>query len=555
MIKDFGQKIGGARKDLWKERGLGWADTETMSEEEKEKYICKDQIWPKYDLSDITADNRFILFWKNEIRKTIYPRPRSSEGRKFYVETVQKIKSMVEDVKSEEDIETFFQTALDGVFMIRASRYTYVYANNSQEVIKGNALLKIKRLDALKRKMEKSGFGLSTEEQQRKEFPVWKFDSSFSIKTEAGQQVLVRVIPGGKSYYYEKNSGLLQKLKSGIFFIVSEKSHRILFVGDEQECSEMQKDLFQKNQKKVSRKRRFVPPQFENLRRTGEDYRNGKDACGNDFLQDFSIRGGEFGNWTNDKERQISLNMAYDALKDLAVALGISDHDIGLRGLNQGSLAIAFGARGHGNAAAHYDFMHEVINLTKLKGAGALSHEWGHALDDLIGKSYKGESMASMQYKSGLPEEFTSLMHDLFYLENGHSTEYFSDSVAFGKNFSKTGHGYWDSPCEMFARAFACYVLDHTEGINDYLNGHAEQFVSETLSGKKVYAFPRGEERSHINERFDALLLRLRKDGIFHEPTFKSVVSSKDDFTVQEDGQLSFNILLMQTAAERRAQV
>lgn len=72
---------------------------------------------------------------------------------------------------------------------------------------------------------------------------------------------------------------------------------------------------------------------------------------------------------------------------------------------------------------------------------------------------------------------------------------------------------------------------------------------------KKVYAFPRGEERSHINERFDALLLRLRKDGIFHEPTFKSVVSSKDDFTVQEDGQLSFNILLMQTAAERRAQV
>lgn len=41
--------------------------------------------------------------------------------------------------------------------------------------------------------------------------------------------------------------------------------------------------------------------------------------------------------------------MGFEALKDLATALHISDKDI----TYQGTLAIAFGARGSGNAAAH----------------------------------------------------------------------------------------------------------------------------------------------------------------------------------------------------------
>lgn len=48
-------------------------------------------------------------------------------------------------------------------------------------------------------------------------------------------------------------------------------------------------------------------------------------------------------------------------------------------------LAIAFGARGKGNALAHYEPSRAVINLTKMKGAGSLAHEFGHALDDMLG--------------------------------------------------------------------------------------------------------------------------------------------------------------------------
>ena len=69
----------------------------------------------------------------------------------------------------------------------------------------------------------------------------------------------------------------------------------------------------------------------------------------------------------NQNDRQTSLNMGFEALKDLASALKISDKDIAY----QGTLAIAFGARGSGNAAAHYEPLRTVINLTKMHGAGS----------------------------------------------------------------------------------------------------------------------------------------------------------------------------------------
>ena len=78
---------------------------------------------------------------------------------------------------------------------------------------------------------------------------------------------------------------------------------------------------------------------------------------------------------------RLPLNMGFEALKDLAAALHVSDKDIA----HQGTLAIAFGARGSGNAAAHYEPLRKVINLTKMHGAGSLAHEWWHGLDDYLG--------------------------------------------------------------------------------------------------------------------------------------------------------------------------
>lgn len=99
-----------------------------------------------------------------------------------------------------------------------------------------------------------------------------------------------------------------------------------------------------------------------------------------ELMQEFGFRAVEFGNWLPNDERQDVIDFAYDSFDQLAEALEVPRKAIGLNG----QLAIAFGSRGHGgqNAAlAHYEPFRKVINLTRLKGAGCLAHEWFHAYD------------------------------------------------------------------------------------------------------------------------------------------------------------------------------
>lgn len=124
-------------------------------------------------------------------------------------------------------------------------------------------------------------------------------------------------------------------------------------------------------------------PRPDNTNRTGVTRRDG-DVEGKDFMEAFGFRGVEFGNWNNQAERQEVMNAAYDGLMDLAEVMGIPSKAIGLNG----DLALAFGARGQGlnSAVAHYERSRAVINLTKMNGAGALAHEWLHALDHYLGR-------------------------------------------------------------------------------------------------------------------------------------------------------------------------
>lgn len=119
----------------------------------------------------------------------------------------------------------------------------------------------------------------------------------------------------------------------------------------------------------------------DNRPRTGKDHRQGRDATPEKFLDAFGFRGVEFGNWVAQggqiRDRQGMLNAAYDALMDLADVLGIPPRAIALNG----TLGLGLGSRGHGWASAHYEPGALVINLTKTRGAGSLAHEWFHALD------------------------------------------------------------------------------------------------------------------------------------------------------------------------------
>lgn len=120
------------------------------------------------------------------------------------------------------------------------------------------------------------------------------------------------------------------------------------------------------------------------LRREGAARRApDEDITSERLMEAFGFRGVNFGNWmkgdANASERQAHLNHAYDAFADLADLMGLPPKAMSLNGL----LGIAFGAQGRGGSsgAAHFVPGVNEINLTRASGAGAIAHEWAHAMD------------------------------------------------------------------------------------------------------------------------------------------------------------------------------
>ena len=123
-----------------------------------------------------------------------------------------------------------------------------------------------------------------------------------------------------------------------------------------------------------------------------------QNATADMFTNTFGFRGVQFGNWENQIERQSVMNAAYEGLLDLADIIGVDPKIISLNG----ELGLAFGARGQGlsGAVAHYEPRYTIINLTKMKGAGALAHEWLHALDHYL--MIKGGIISNERRADGL---------------------------------------------------------------------------------------------------------------------------------------------------------
>jgi len=99
-------------------------------------------------------------------------------------------------------------------------------------------------------------------------------------------------------------------------------------------------------------------------------------------------------------------------------------------------------------------------------------------------------------------------------------TDFYLGSKAFDKTYSRAAHGYYQSKCEMFARAFDCYIADKLAeaGLkSDYLSAYANSFVMTDENGKKIAAIPTGEERTCINKQFDRLISDLKTRGLLHQ--------------------------------------
>lgn len=541
-IKDFGEKIGGARKDVWALRGLILDDILKMTSGEKVKYIKRDNIWKKIDEKALLETQpRIYVYWLKQIHSCIYPDLKhigSDEAAiEKYIKGVTTFRDYILSAANAVEAAKLNEDMLYGKIFHHTHGVYYELNDEYQGVINDRKLLKLHNksnnfFSRLKEEMDKKGFGWTKEEFCRNDYEIIDGITCGIEKDYANKTYLV-IRKDCSKYFYCVQDVKLPAVLINQYALLNKNSNYVIAFDENKDVLESMIDRLvklrveseakkpKKSNSRKQKKGKWIPPQLTHLKREGKDHRHGHNVTGDDFMKCFGIRGGEFGNWTNDHDRQVNLNMAFDAFCDMADALNISRRDIGLIGLETGALAIAFGARGHSGAFAHYEPEREVINLTKMKGAGSLAHEWGHALDDYIGKMseiHRFGKLASMSLNDQkIPDCFRSVIYALCLNEDHRSTKYYSDSSIFGGMFSTSGHGYWTSNEELFARAFACYVKDKLSGRNDYLVGHADIGKAEH-QGKTIYVYPVGEERKQFDQKMDKMIQGLKEIGYLHDP-------------------------------------
>ena len=433
-IVDFGEKIGGARKDMWKEKYLEGKDIADLNDRELTKHVTKDKIWPKPNYEDIIKSgmNPNVVFLIKKIRDSIPAKmnlssrqePQIKEYAKKYVELIEKSRDFLSKAESLEDLKGAFDHIFGdehekgvgwkvGREPSKASFYTRKFANG----------IRISNWDLVKAKQAvEKGWGLSEPWMRKTEiketgtgyraFFDGKTDVNhpdFKTEQEAEDWVKLRYealkdqdIRHGTVSKMNKETGEYDKVEG--WFATKGSFIRTDTMKSKWEVEKTLIDRYKANpdagKKKKGKKQKFVRPQLAHVQRDGTDHRAGKDINTGDFHKTFGFKGGEFGNWNSQSDRQQSMNHAHDALMDLSTILGIDAEEISL----DNDLSIAFGARGKGlsGASAHYEPDRKVINLTKMNGAGSLAHEWSHAFDDFLKNVSGDQTLKSRMATDGL---------------------------------------------------------------------------------------------------------------------------------------------------------
>ncbi len=227
-----------------------------------------------------------------------------------------------------------------------------------------------------------------------------------------------------------------------------------------------------------------ILPRPEKVFRSGAERRKG-DVKPEDFSI-FGFRGVEFGNWNNQDERQEVMNHAYDGLLDLADILKVPARALSLNG----ELALAFGARGQGlsGARAHYESDYGVINLTKMKGAGSLAHEWFHALDHYF---------ARQDGKASSEKETNKLGDQVFKVDKSRSGRF----VSFG-------FGYRTKVRPELKKAY--------NNIIETMLHKAENFVHDTKRAENAV----GGARNSVEEKLKQIRTELARDLTHYKKRF-----------------------------------
>ena len=532
-IEDVGEKIGDARKDVWKEIIARIKNKKQGIEEALKKSSAGklfSSLFDEKELLESGVSNEVVTFI-SAVKGSLGTKPRSLSKLKMWINKVLHQYDMCEQalenwesVKKKIDEWKYYSQPF---YMYRAAMAVGGY-ESGRDV--GNA------------ELWQIADGYSDGKSVAGQWCVRKagaYDGIYktyeeaaeALKKFAGENAAV----DGKGKRKEVKLAIYKRRTDGTMFIAPEGKPDVIIQDGFKtlyEASAYKKEHYAEMQERYRTLMDGIKPKFnENRERKGRDWRGGKDVSAEDFREAFDFRGVEFGNWMQQKDRRQALNECYDSLMDLAMVCGVSPKALSLGG----KLAMAFGARGSGKFNAHYEPDKVVINLTKTKGAGSLAHEWFHAIDNYFNMQgwdeFATESTRNVERK-----EMAEAWKDLVRAING--SDYFKRSDKYAR---LKGSRYWIEPTELGARAFAVWVenrLPKYGTINDYLANNPRLVDEKASDAEKKYApYPFDKDADWMDEKFGRLfeVMQERVD----EETGKHILYSRNKAAGHEKTELT----------------
>lgn len=255
--------------------------------------------------------------------------------------------------------------------------------------------------------------------------------------------------------------------------------------------------------------------------RVGPDYLGGWDISAEELLDTFRLRGIQFGESLTDKEKQRWLNEAFCALHDLARVINFEPEWLGLGGHGRPTLGLAFGARGHGGASAHFEPALWAINLTRESGHGAAAHEWAHAFDSHMVHSTFASGLTNFGVKdfmtnerySAIPsrmtrraafDHFARLCDEIFQP----SSPYYKHAMRI-EALKGARKQYWASPIELWARSFEAFVEDELVSRGESSPWLVHGTLAKDQHDLSMSAYPLGEQRERLRGLWQAFFASL----------------------------------------------